>query len=322
MDSVLTPRVELPLSKKKTLEETLSSLPGELICKDSPPGNKYGECELADILRLYWSDYQRDNSVTPRQHKVLSDTLHCRTGDFGYSVNMCDTCGHTELFPNSCSNSHCPKCRSRKRHKWVDVRMDELLPVPYFHCVFTLPNRIFSFCLFNQKVVYDHLFRSFADTLLAFGHDPKWAGGKTGFFMVLHTWGQQLPVHPHVHCVIPGGAYDEATGEWTNKQEELITPTVQDERNEKNTSFKEADDESRKVETEFLKEFVLNALEQSTDDSGWAQLGTFGSYLTKIEPDFDSRHYGFKKLSDLVRAKNDLFLTEEREIENSNHKVL
>ena len=97
---------------------------------------------------------------------------------------MCDTCGHTELFPNSCRNSHRPKCQSRKRYEWVDARMEDLLPVPYFHSVFTVPNRIYPFCLFNQKVVYDLLFKSVADTLHAFGYDPKWAGGKTGFFMV------------------------------------------------------------------------------------------------------------------------------------------
>lgn len=204
---------DLPLSVRNTLENTLLSVPEDMICKD-PPEKQDKSCDIARIFNLHWNDFQRNNSVTPRQHKVVYDIQHCRTGDFGYSISMCDTCGHTELFPNSCRNSHCPKCQSQKRHEWVDARMEELLPVPYFHCVFTIPNQIYAFCLFNQKIVYDLLFKSVAETLQSFGYDPKWAGGKTGFFMVLHTWGQQLSVHPHIHCVIPGGAYDETTGEW------------------------------------------------------------------------------------------------------------
>lgn len=210
---------DLPLSVKSTLQQELLSFPYELKSEE-PPLNENGGCELADIFKLYWSDFQSNNRVTPRQYKVVYDILHCRSGDFGYSVNVCDTCGHTELFANSCRNSHCPKCQGRKRQEWVDARMEELLPVPYFHCVFTIPNRIFPFCLFNQKLVYDLLFSSVAETLHEFGYDPKWAGGKSGFFMVLHTWGQQLPVHPHVHCVIPGGAYDETTGEWIHHKYE------------------------------------------------------------------------------------------------------
>ena len=170
--------------------------------------------DIADIFRLYWKDYQFSNLVTPRQYKVVYDILNCRTGSFGYSISACDSCGHTEIFPNSCRNSHCPKCQGNKRMEWVDARIDDLLPVPYYHSVFTLPNSIFPFCLYNQKIVYDLLIHSAAETLQQFGLDPKWLGGKIGIIMVLHTWGQQLPVHPHVHCMIPGGAYDEKECEW------------------------------------------------------------------------------------------------------------
>ena len=170
--------------------------------------------DIADIFRLYWNDYQHSNSVTARQYKVVYDILNCRTGSFGYSINACNTCGHTEIFPNSCRNSHCPKCQGNKRMEWVDARIKDLLPVPYYHSVFTLPNSIFPLCLYNQQIIYDLLIHSAAETLQQFGLGPKWLGGKTGIIMVLHTWGQQLPVHPHVHCMIPGGAYDEKKCEW------------------------------------------------------------------------------------------------------------
>ncbi len=164
---------------------------------------------VADILRLYFDDYRKNNAVTPRQYKVVYDILNCRTGSFGYSISACDNCGHTEVFLNSCRNSHCPNCQGKKRIEWVDSRLNDLLPVPYYHGVFTLPNGIFPFCLYNQQVVYDLLMSSAAKTVEAFGYDSKWLGGKTGFFMVLHTWGQQLCVHPHVHCVIPAIGYNK-----------------------------------------------------------------------------------------------------------------
>ena len=176
--------------------------------------------DIADIFRLYWKDFQSTNPVTERQYKVIYDILNCRTGSFGYCISACDACVHTTIFPNSCRNSHCPGCQGRKRNQWVEARLDDLLPVPYYHSVFTLPNKIFPLCLYNQKIVYDLLFHSTAETLQEFGYDTKWLGGKTGFFMVLHTWGQMLPVHPHVHCVIPAGAYNKDTGEWVHPKYE------------------------------------------------------------------------------------------------------
>lgn len=118
------------------------------------------------------------------------------------------------MRPNSCGNRHCPTCQGKNRVEWVEARMQELLPVSYFHVVFTLPDTIYPFCLYNQRVVYDLLFRSAAETLKTFGRDPQWLGAdKMGFFGVLHTWGQTLSCHPHVHVVVPAGGVD-ANGEW------------------------------------------------------------------------------------------------------------
>ncbi len=139
---------------------------------------------------------------------------HCRTFELGYHVEMCTHCGHTEIRPNSCGNRHCPACQGKNRVEWVEARMKALLPVSYFHVVFTLPDSISPFCLYNQKVVYDLLFHSAAETLKTFGRDPQWLGAETmGFFGVLHTWGQTLSCHPHVHFVVPAGGVD-ANGEW------------------------------------------------------------------------------------------------------------
>jgi len=169
--------------------------------------------EVADIFRIYGDAFRKNNTLTNQQLDVMRAIEHCRTGRFGYHIDMCDTCGHIETLANSCRNRHCPKCQGNKRIAWVEKRIDELLPVSYFHNVFTLTNKIFPVCLYNQKVIYDLLFHSVAETLHAFALDPKWLGAIIGFFAILHTWGQLLPMHLHLHVVIPAGGLNEA-GEW------------------------------------------------------------------------------------------------------------
>ena len=133
---------------------------------------------------------------------------NCRSSALGCHVDRCDHCGYTEISYNSCRDRHCPKCQGQRRRKWVNDRVKDLLPVPYYHVVFTLPDAIFPMCLFNQKVIYDLLFDASAETLLAFGRDDKWIGGEVGFFGILHTWGQTACMHPHIHFVVPGGGID------------------------------------------------------------------------------------------------------------------
>ncbi len=133
---------------------------------------------------------------------------NCRSSALGCHVDRCDNCGYAEVSYNSCRDRHCPKCQGQRRRKWVNERMKDLLPVPYYHVVFTLPDAIFPLCLFNQKVIYDLLFDASAETLLAFGRDDKWIGGEIGFFGILHTWGQTTCMHPHIHFVVPGGGID------------------------------------------------------------------------------------------------------------------
>lgn len=169
--------------------------------------------EVSDIFRLYGKEYRSQNDMTKKQHAVMSAIENCRTSDYGFHVDQCNHCGHTETDFNSCRDRHCPKCQGISRKKWVKKRLKEVLPVPYFHAVFTLPHFLHSFILYNKQLIYDLLFSGSSETLLTFGRDPKWLGGEIGFYGILHSWGQTLWHHPHVHFIVPGGALAD-DGRW------------------------------------------------------------------------------------------------------------
>ena len=145
----------------------------------------------------------------------MSAIENCRSSTLGLHADRCNNCGHAEISYNSCRDRHCPKCQGQRRRKWVENRLKDLLPVPYYHVVFTLPDAIFPMCLFNQKVIYKLLFDASSETLLAFGRDEKWIGADPGFFGILHTWGQTTCMHPHIHFVVAGGGIN-ANGEWVS----------------------------------------------------------------------------------------------------------
>jgi hypothetical protein len=141
----------------------------------------------------------------------------CRTAALGGHVEyveQCDTCGHLAICYNSCRNRHCPKCQAAARAQWLEDRQAELLPVPYFHVVFTLPQQIGSLALQNAREIYGILFRAASETLLTIAADPKRLGAAVGFLAVLHTWGQNLHLHPHLHCVVPGGGLSPDGKRW------------------------------------------------------------------------------------------------------------
>ena len=138
----------------------------------------------------------------------------CRTATLGGHVDQCDHCGRLRISYDSCRNRHCPKCGSLARARWLHQRQGELLPVPYFHVVFTLPEALAALALSNKRTLYDLLFRLSADTLLTIARDPKHLGAEIGFFGILHTWGQNLLHHPHVHYVIPGGGISPDHDRW------------------------------------------------------------------------------------------------------------
>jgi len=171
---------------------------------------------MADIVRTLQSEFlARWNSVLSReQRKALRDIRDCRSAALGGRVQQCDRCGHRVILYNSCRNRHCPKCQGSARARWLAQRETELLPVPYFHVVFTLPAPIGRLALQNPKPIYAILFRTAAATLLEAAADPRLLGASIGFLAVLHTWGQNLHLHPHLHCVVPGGGISLDGSRW------------------------------------------------------------------------------------------------------------
>jgi hypothetical protein len=169
---------------------------------------------VADIFRLHGAAYREDHPLPLEQLRVMRAIEVCRTAALGGHLEKCDHCSLTRNAYNSCRNRHCPKCQNSERAKWLAGRKAELLPVEYFHVVFTVPKQIAQIALFNQETVYNILFRATAQTLLTMAGDPQHLGAHIGFFAVLHTWGQNLLHHPHLHCVVPGGGLSSDHERW------------------------------------------------------------------------------------------------------------
>src|SRR6201986_4771937 len=163
--------------------------------------------EVADIFRRHGEAFRaaQGGRLSPDQRRVMAAIAACRTATLGGHVERCDDCGMVRVAYNSCRNRHCPKCQGLARAQWLADRQAELLPVPYFHVVFTMPAAIAVIALQNKAVVYDILFKAAAEAVRTIAADPKHLGAETGMIAVLHTWGQNLFHHPHVHCIVPGG---------------------------------------------------------------------------------------------------------------------
>ncbi|MBI1788118.1 MAG: IS91 family transposase [Acidobacteria bacterium] len=161
--------------------------------------------ELADIFRQHGPAYRARHRLPIGHLRVMRAIETCRTAALGGHVERCDQCSHQRIAYNSCRNRHCPKCQTLAKQRWLERRKDELLPIPYFHVVFTIPPAIAAIALQNKKIVFQILFRTSAQTLLTIAADPRHLGASIGFFSILHTWGQNLLFHPHVHCVVTGG---------------------------------------------------------------------------------------------------------------------
>ena len=182
--------------------------------------------ELADIFRLDGPAYRERyaESMNSQQKQVMHAIEVCRTAALGGHVDQCDYCGHRRISYNSCGNRHCSKCQSLAKTEWLEKHQAQLLPVPYFHVVFTLPDGIASIAWQNKKVVYSILFRAASETLRCIAADPKHLGAKIGFLAVLHTWGQNLLFHPHLHCVVPGGGLSPDRKRWVPSRKRFFLP--------------------------------------------------------------------------------------------------
>jgi hypothetical protein len=180
---------------------------------------------IADILRQGLSDYSQAFGPLPGdQLKATHAILSCRTPVLGGHRYECDQCGHDISLYNSCRNRHCPLCQNIARLKWVNARIEELLPVGYFHAVFTIPQELSPFAIRNRRSFYPLLFRAVKETLLQLAQDPKRLGAGIGFIALLHTWGQNLTEHPHVHCIVPGGGLLQETQRWKPCAEKFLFP--------------------------------------------------------------------------------------------------
>lgn len=182
--------------------------------------------EVADIVRTYGPAFVKRHRrwLTGLHLKVLRAIAACRTAALGGHIEQCDSCGQRAISYNSCLNRHCPKCQAAARQRWLEKRSAELLPVPYYHVVFTLPHLLAPLALQNKEGVYGLLFRAAGQTLLQIAADPQHLGADIGFLAVLHTWGQTLLAHPHVHCVVPGGGLSADHRRWIPCGRKFLLP--------------------------------------------------------------------------------------------------
>lgn len=164
--------------------------------------------ELADVIGLYGKELGRNRKLSSHQLNTLHALQVCRTAALGGHIDGCDNCGHIRISYNSCRNRHCPKCQATNRERWIADRQADLLPVNYFHVVFTLPHQLNALCLQHAASMYNLLFRAAWETMETFTADKKHLGAQTGMIAILHSWGQTLSLHPHIHCIVPAGGID------------------------------------------------------------------------------------------------------------------
>lgn len=179
---------------------------------------------MADVIREHGAAFLERHRPSREQRRVLTDLVQCRTAVLGGHAKKCDQCGHIVCVYNSCRNRHCPKCQGAARAAWLEARQQELLDVEYFHVVFTLPHELAPLALQNRRTVYALLFRAASETLMTLAQDPKHLGARIGCLAVLHTWGQNLLAHPHLHCVIPGGGMSPDGERWVSCHDGFFLP--------------------------------------------------------------------------------------------------
>jgi hypothetical protein len=177
---------------------------------------------LGDVIRRFAPALLQQRGVTPAQHAVLSTLGRCHTAALGGHLYRCDACGAEHPAYNSCGNRHCPSCLGHKSAAWLKDRQDEMLPVPYFHVVFTVPEEVAALALGNKKVVYAILFRAASETLLEAARNPEHLGADIGFLAILHTWTQTLLHHPHIHCIVPGGGISPDGTRWVKSRDNFF----------------------------------------------------------------------------------------------------
>ena len=177
------------------------------------------------IFQQYGNEYRKKHPFLSRHEKnVMFAIESCRTEILGARIESCNECGYKQILYNSCRNRHCPQCQSMKKEQWIQDKQNEVFPFQYFHAVFTLPGKLIPLVLRNKSVMYKLLFDAVKETLLSVAGEEKYFGAKIGFFSILHTWGQKLNMHPHLHCVVPGGGYSQKKKRWVHAPQNYLLP--------------------------------------------------------------------------------------------------
>ncbi|MBU3174681.1 IS91 family transposase [Clostridium estertheticum] len=227
--------------------------------------------ELQDIFNQYGDEYRRNHKLPLHILKTMIDIEACRTAELGGHVDECDECGHVRVSYNSCRNRHCPKCQTLAKERWLEKRKEDLLPVGYFHVVFTIPQELNYITLTNQTEMYSILFKAISETLLELSRDKKYLGAEIGFMSILHTWGQNLMNHPHMHCIVPSGGLTFDGNSWINSKKDFFIPVKV---------------LSRKFRGKFLfylkRAYYSNALKYTTGIEELAEKHIFQSFIGKL----------------------------------------
>jgi hypothetical protein len=179
---------------------------------------------VGGIIRQYGQQYRQHYKMSPEQLKAFFAIKNCRTSLMGGHADRCDQCGHQRFFYNSCRNRHCPQCQGLKRAIWVDKLACDLLPVQYFHIVFTIPSELNYLARVNPAIVYDILFKAASESILTLAKDQKYMNSLTGIVAILHTWGQNLMYHPHLHTMVPAGGWNEKQQKWNASSKKFFIP--------------------------------------------------------------------------------------------------
>ncbi|WLC77558.1 IS91 family transposase (plasmid) [Clostridium estertheticum] len=227
--------------------------------------------EIQDIFNQFGDEYRRNHKLPLHILKTMIAIESCRTAELGGHVDECNECGHIRISYNSCRNRHCPKCQTLAKERWLEKRKDDLLPVGYFHIVFTIPQELNFITLTNQKEMYSILFNSVSETLIELSRDKKYLGAEIGFMSILHTWGQNLMNHPHIHCIVPSGGLTFDGTRWISSKKDFFIPVKV---------------LSRKFRGKFLfylkKAYQSNALKYTTGIQELTEKHIFHSFIDKL----------------------------------------
>ena len=179
--------------------------------------------KIKEILNKGLEEYENSHKIVGYKKSTIKAIKNCKTEKMGAHKYVCDECGYEEIAYNSCRNRHCPNCQTGKKLKWIEDRKEEVLNIKYYHIVFTIPSEIYGIAIQNQEKIYKILFKASAETMQMLARDTKYLGAEIGFFSILHTWGQNLMYHPHVHMVVTGGGLTEINT-WKEKEEDFFIP--------------------------------------------------------------------------------------------------